>query len=50
MNKINKDLIYWIGWLILIILWNYGYPEASPLYDVLVATGLSIIFILIKKK
>jgi hypothetical protein len=49
MNKINKDIFYWIVWLILVILWNYGYPDALPLYDVLVAIGLSIIFILIKK-
>ncbi|MBL6857291.1 MAG: hypothetical protein ISQ92_01245 [Pelagibacteraceae bacterium] len=49
MNKINKDIFYWIAWLILVILWNYGYPDALPLYDVLVAIGLSIIFILIKK-
>ena len=50
MNKINKDFFYWIVWLVLVILWNYGYPAASPLYDVLIATGLSIIFILIKNK
>jgi hypothetical protein len=49
MEKINKDPLYWAVWLILVILWNYGYPNASPLYDVLVAAGLSIIFILIKK-
>jgi hypothetical protein len=49
MNKINKDLFYWTAWLILVILWNYVYPSALPLYDVLVAVGLSLIFILIKK-
>jgi hypothetical protein len=49
MIKINKDLLNWALWLILVTLWNYGYPNALPLYDVLVAVGLSIIFILIKK-
>ena len=47
--KMSKNIFYWFFWLILVILWNYGYPEALPLYDVLVAVGLSIIFILIKK-
>ena len=49
MKKMNRDLFYWIFWLALVILWNYGYPNALPFYDVLVAVGLSIIFILIKK-
>jgi len=49
MKKINQDIFYWITWLILVILWNFGYPTAKPIYDVLVAVALSIIFILIKK-
>ena len=47
-EKKIKEITYWAIWLILVILWNYGYPNASPLYDVMVAIGLSIIFILIK--
>ena len=43
-NKIN-----WFVWLVLVILWNYGYPKASPLQDVLVAVILSVLFIIIKK-
>ena len=31
-NKIN-----WLAWLVLVILWNYGFPKATPLQDVLVA-------------
>jgi Na+/H+-dicarboxylate symporter len=38
----------WIVWLILVILWNYGFPEATPLQDVLVAVFLSILFIIIQ--
>ena len=35
-------------WLILVILWNYGFPQASPFQDVLVAVFLSILFIIIQ--
>ena len=35
-------------WLSLVILWNYGFPQASPFQDVLVAVILSILFIIIK--
>tara|TARA_A100001011_G_C14026291_1_gene721623 strand:- start:385 stop:594 length:210 start_codon:yes stop_codon:yes gene_type:complete len=35
-------------WLILVILWNYGFPKASPLQDVIVAVILSLLFIIIK--
>jgi hypothetical protein len=49
MKKINQNIIYWSIWLILVILWNFGYPRATPIYDVLIAVALSVIFILIKK-
>jgi hypothetical protein len=41
--------INWMVWLFLVILWNYGFPEATPLQDVLVAVLLSLILILINK-
>ena len=41
--------INWLGWLVLVIVWNYGFPNATPLQDVLVAVILSILFIIIKK-
>tara|TARA_B100000035_G_C21013064_1_gene560536 strand:- start:359 stop:547 length:189 start_codon:yes stop_codon:yes gene_type:complete len=43
-----KKKINWFIWLIFIILWNYGFPNATPLQDVLVAVFLSILFIIIK--
>tara|TARA_Y100000996_G_C22462913_1_gene618823 strand:+ start:685 stop:870 length:186 start_codon:yes stop_codon:yes gene_type:complete len=43
MAKIN-----WIAWLVLVILWNYGFPQASPFQDVVVAVILSILFIIIQ--
>ena len=36
-------------WLVMVIAWNFGYPEASPFEDVLVAVILSIIFVTINK-
>ena len=44
LKKIN-----WLAWLILVILWNYGFPNATPLQDVLVAVILSVLFIIINK-
>ncbi len=44
-----KQKINWIAWLLLVILWNYGFPNASPFQDVLVAVILSVLFIIIQK-
>ena len=49
MKKINQGNLYWLIWLILVILWNFVYPNAKPISDVLVAVTLSILFILIRK-
>mgnify|MGYP001178623700 FL=1 len=38
-----------IIWLIGVILWNFGYPSASPLEDVIAAVVLSFISIYLKK-
>tara|TARA_B100001057_G_C22450910_1_gene795032 strand:+ start:133 stop:276 length:144 start_codon:yes stop_codon:yes gene_type:complete len=38
-----------IIWLVLVVTWNYGYPEASPLEDVIVAVVLSLTSTLLKK-
>jgi hypothetical protein len=48
-NKKKKETIHWFLWLLLVVLWNYSYPTASPLLDVLIAVTLSIFFIVIKK-
>ncbi len=39
----------YIVWLIGVIIWNYGFPNASPLEDVVVAIILSFISIVLKK-
>ena len=52
MNKVVKlmlNKINWFAWLVLVILWNYGFPKATPLQDVLVAVILSVLFIIIQK-
>ena len=49
MQNLRRNYIEWLIWLFLVILWNYGYPEATPFYDVLVAVILSLIFVVIKK-
>ncbi len=44
-----KKKINWLAWLILVILWNYGFPRATPLQDVLVAVILSVFLIIIQR-
>ncbi len=50
MNFDKFKILQWFLWLFLVVIWNYGFPEAQPLADVVIAIILSIIFILIKKK
>jgi len=38
--KTNK---LYIMWVVLVFLWNFGFPEAKPIWDVLVAVLLSLI-------
>jgi len=39
----------YIIWLVGVILWNYGYPEAKPLWDVVAAIILSFMIMGLKK-
>jgi len=39
----------YIIWLIGVVLWNFGYPEAKPIEDVIAAVILSFISIGLKK-
>ena len=48
-KSMNKKKVNWAAWLILVIVWNYGFPNATPLQDVLVAVILSILFMIIQK-
>ncbi|WP_198150961.1 hypothetical protein [Candidatus Pelagibacter sp. RS40] len=41
--------VYFI-WLIGVILWNFGYPNATPMQDVVVAILLSLLSYFLKQK
>ena len=43
-----KQKINWLVWLFLVTLWNYGFPNATPFQDVLVAVILSVLLIIIQ--
>jgi len=47
MKQFNK---IWFIWLLLVCLWNYGWPEVKPIYDVIVAVLLSILIYRLNKK
>jgi|TARA_B110000914_G_scaffold204995_1_gene199836 hypothetical protein len=40
MKQFNK---IWFLWFILVIIWNYGWPNVDPIYDVIIAVALSIL-------
>ena len=42
------DLL-WILWLFFVVIWNFGWPEAYPITDVIIAVILSIILLLLIK-
>jgi hypothetical protein len=46
--KLMIKKINWMAWLALVVLWNYGFPNATPFQDVIVAVILSILFIIIQ--
>ena len=39
----------WLIWLILVCVWNFGWPNVRPIYDVIVAVILSIVAFQLKK-
>jgi hypothetical protein len=39
----------YIIWLIGVMFWNFGYPEATPILDVLAAIILSLLSFSLKK-
>ena len=46
-----KDLDFlWLGWLVLVCIWNFVWPEVPPIADVLVAVVLSLGVIAIKNR
>ena len=47
-NILKKNKIYLI-WLVGVIAWNYGFPQATPFLDVLAAVALSFLSFGLKK-
>ena len=47
MKKIK--IIIWLVWFVLVVVWNYGYPEASPFLDVLIEVLLSLLNLILIK-
>jgi len=45
----KRNHIVYIVWLILVIIWNYAYPNVKPIYDVLMAVLLSLLSIFLNK-
>jgi|TARA_Y100000389_G_scaffold200091_1_gene239813 hypothetical protein len=39
----------YIIWLIGVIVWNFGFPNAAPIEDVIVAVALSFLSISLRK-
>ena len=40
----------WLAWIVLVCIWNFGWPEVPPIADVLVAIILSLGVVFIKKR
>ena len=47
-NTLKNNKIYLI-WLVGVITWNYSFPQATPLLDVLAALALSFLSFALKK-
>ena len=45
----KTEQILWIVWFILVVIWNYGFPEASPFLDVSIEVLLSFLNLIIIK-
>ena len=48
-NEFEKIMKIYIIWLIGVVIWNFGVPNATPLEDVIVAIVLSFFSIIMKK-
>ncbi len=48
--KIKKIDFIWIGWITLVCIWNFGWPNAPAIADVLIAIILSFGVVFIKKR
>jgi len=42
-------MIIYLFWLLMVILWNYGFPDATPLEDVIMAIVIGFVAYKLKK-
>lgn len=42
-KKLDIFLKVYLIWLVGVVIWNFGFPNAKPIYDVLAAVLLSIL-------
>jgi len=47
--KLKTLDLLWLGWLSLVCIWNFGWPDAPPFADILIAIILSLGVVFIKK-
>tara|TARA_Y100000389_G_scaffold162546_1_gene165362 strand:+ start:624 stop:779 length:156 start_codon:yes stop_codon:yes gene_type:complete len=45
----RANIMIFIIWLVLVVIWNYGFPLASPAEDVFVAVLLSILSVIMNR-
>ena len=48
-SEIFKNFIAWFVWLLLLILWNYSFPKANPLEDVMVSIAIAMVLRMIQR-
>ena len=48
--KIKKIDFVWLGWISLVCIWNFGWPDVPAIADVIVAIILSLTVVFIKKR
>ena len=46
----KKKHIIFLFWLVAVVVWNFGLPNASPTADVIVAIALSLLVAMINNK
>ena len=46
----KKNQKIFLLWLLMVIIWNFGFPKAWPIYDVLIAVILSFLSTFLNKK
>ena len=48
-NQVGINMNIFVIWLVTVVAWNFGYPDASPIEDVVVAIILSLFSSVLKK-